>query len=109
MQHSGRLHVSTIVLAELYTWAYRRPDPMPTLKAISDELWPHVTELAFDQPCAHEFGKVHAGLLNVGHPMDGLDLQIAVTALVHDLTLVTHNTADYRHIPGLRLDDWLAP
>ena len=34
---------------------------------------------------------------------------IASVALVHDLTLVTHNTADYQYIPGLRLDDWLIP
>jgi predicted nucleic acid-binding protein len=34
---------------------------------------------------------------------------IASVALVCDLTLVTHNTADYRHIPGLRLDNWLTP
>jgi tRNA(fMet)-specific endonuclease VapC len=34
---------------------------------------------------------------------------IASAALVHNLTLVTHNTTDYRNIPGLRLDDWLAP
>jgi tRNA(fMet)-specific endonuclease VapC len=34
---------------------------------------------------------------------------IASVALVHGLTLVTHNTADYRNIPGLRLDDWLTP
>jgi hypothetical protein len=25
------------------------------------------------------------------------------------LWMVTHNTADFRNIPGLRLDDWLAP
>ncbi len=34
-------------------------------------------------------------------------MMIASVALVHDLTLVTHNTADYQNIPGLRLDDWL--
>jgi tRNA(fMet)-specific endonuclease VapC len=34
---------------------------------------------------------------------------IAPVALVHDLTLVTHNTADFRNIPGLRLEDWLVP
>jgi predicted nucleic acid-binding protein len=34
---------------------------------------------------------------------------IASAAIVHDLTLVTHNTADYIQIPGLRLDDWLTP
>jgi tRNA(fMet)-specific endonuclease VapC len=38
-----------------------------------------------------------------------MDLLIAVVALVHNLTLVTHNTADFHNIPGLRLDDWLIP
>jgi tRNA(fMet)-specific endonuclease VapC len=37
------------------------------------------------------------------------DLMIASVALVHNLTLVTHNTADFQNIPGLRLDDWLKP
>ena len=32
---------------------------------------------------------------------------IAAVALVHKLTLVTHNTADYQNVSGLRLDDWL--
>jgi tRNA(fMet)-specific endonuclease VapC len=36
-------------------------------------------------------------------------MQIAATALVHNLTLVTHNTKDYQHVPGLRLEDWLTP
>jgi predicted nucleic acid-binding protein len=34
---------------------------------------------------------------------------IAATALVHDLTLVTHNTKHFTPIPDLRLDDWLTP
>jgi tRNA(fMet)-specific endonuclease VapC len=33
---------------------------------------------------------------------------IASVALAHDLTLITHNTADFQRIPHLRLDDWLA-
>jgi len=37
-----------------------------------------------------------------------IDLMIASVALVHDLTLVTHNTAHFAHVPDLRLEDWLA-
>jgi predicted nucleic acid-binding protein len=36
-------------------------------------------------------------------------LMIGTIALVYYLTLVTQNTADFRIIPSLRLDDWLAP
>jgi tRNA(fMet)-specific endonuclease VapC len=38
-----------------------------------------------------------------------MDLMIASVALLHDLTLVTHNRADYQNVPGLRVDDWLTP
>jgi tRNA(fMet)-specific endonuclease VapC len=70
---------------------------------------PQVVGLVFDAPCAVEFGRIHAKLLNAGHPLDSVDMQIAATAIVHNLTLVTHNTKDFQHISGLRLDDWLAP
>jgi predicted nucleic acid-binding protein len=32
---------------------------------------------------------------------------IASVVLDHNLTLVTHNTADFQNIPGLRPEDWL--
>jgi len=38
-----------------------------------------------------------------------IDRLIAATALVHDLTLITINAADFRDIPGLRLEAWPAP
>jgi tRNA(fMet)-specific endonuclease VapC len=109
VQHSGRLHVSSIILGELYAWAYGRADPAPALKAIADDLLPHLTELEFNRSCADQFGRIHVSLLRQGHPGNAADMQIAATALVHNLTLVTHNTRDFQHIPGLRLDDWLAP
>jgi tRNA(fMet)-specific endonuclease VapC len=34
---------------------------------------------------------------------------IASVALVHDLTLVTHNTSDFQNVPNLRLEDWIVP
>jgi tRNA(fMet)-specific endonuclease VapC len=65
--------------------------------------------LDFQTDCALVFGKVRGRLLQQGVSVPTADLMIAVTALVHDFTLVTHNTADYQHIPGLKLDDWLKP
>ena len=50
---------------------------------------------------------MQAALLDAGRPAPGMDLMIAATALVHDLTLVTDNTRDFASIPGLRTVDWL--
>jgi tRNA(fMet)-specific endonuclease VapC len=63
----------------------------------------------FDSACAERFGQVRGALLQQGISVPTTDLMIAAAALVHNLTLVTHNTADYKNIPGLRLDDWLTP
>ena len=38
-----------------------------------------------------------------------MDLLNGATALVHGLTMVTHNVQDYAHVPGLTIDDWLLP
>jgi predicted nucleic acid-binding protein len=36
------------------------------------------------------------------------DLLIACIALANDATLVTRNTKDFTHVPGLKLDNWAA-
>ncbi len=46
-------------------------------------------------------------MLQQGISVSRMDLMIGSVALVHNLTLVTHNTADFQYIPNLRLDDWL--
>jgi len=65
--------------------------------------------LDFDAACAERFGKERGTLLKQGISVSRMDMMIASVALLHNLTLVTHNTADYQNIPGLRLDDWLTP
>ena len=109
VQHAGGLCISTIVLAELYTWAYNRKNWSEAVQRIENDLLPDVLVMDFDWACANQFGTVRAQLLKVGISVSRLDLLIASVALVHNLTLVTHNTADYRNIPGLRLEDRLAP
>jgi len=51
-----------------------------------------VAVLDFDAACAEQFGKVRGTLLQKGIQLATADLMIASVALVHDLTLVTHNT-----------------
>ena len=105
--YSGRLSTTSVVLGELFVWACNRPDPTKVLNAIDELLLQEVSVLDFDRDCANEFGRVRIQLRRSGVKVPSVDLMIGSVALIDDLTLVTHNTADFRNIPGLRLDDWL--
>ncbi len=108
IQYAGSLAIPTIVLAELYAGAYHHPNPTRLLALIGD-LRQEVQVLEFDAACAEQFGQLRGTLLQQGIQVSRMDLLIASVALVHNLTLVTHNTTDYQNIPSLRLDDWLVP
>ena len=107
VQYSGRLYVSSIALAELYVWAFGKPDPTAAVAKVELMLREEVSMLSFDEDCARKFGQIREGLMRQGVGVSPVDLLIASVALVYDLTLVTNNTADFLNIPGLRLVDWL--
>jgi tRNA(fMet)-specific endonuclease VapC len=93
VQHSGGLYIPTIVLGELYTWAHQRKNPSPVIQRIENDLLTDVKVLDFDADCAKEFGRIRGQLLQQGISVSRIDLLIASVALVHNLTLVTHNTS----------------
>lgn len=100
--------MSSIVAAELYTWAYLQDDPTRILTAVETLLDNEVELLAYDQMCAEAFGKLRGELVPKGINISPMDLLIASVARAHNLTLVTHNVADFAAIPALRIVDWLA-
>jgi tRNA(fMet)-specific endonuclease VapC len=108
VQYTGQIAISAVTLAELYSGAHKHSQTPRLLTLIAD-LLQEVTVVDFDAACAESFGRVRGVLLRGGIAVPTADLMIASAALVHNLTLVTHNSADYQRIPGLRLEDWLAP
>lgn len=108
IQHSGRLAIPTIVLAELYAGAYMLTQPTKILTGIVG-LLRDVNVLAFDEACAEEFGKLRGQMKRQGVATNPTDLQIAAVAVVNNLTLVTNNTKDFQQVPGLTIVDWLTP
>lgn len=108
-QYSGRLYTSSIALAELFVWAYNRPDPARVLSKIDELLLDEVSVVDFDRECATEFGRIRVQLRKQGIEIPSVDLMIASVAIVYDLTVVTHNTADFLNVPELRIEDWLTP
>ncbi|NIJ55259.1 PIN domain-containing protein [Dyadobacter arcticus] len=55
----------------------------------------------------HEFGKQKAHLRRNGRPVADFDILIGATAIVHDLTLITHNTRDFKNLNHIQLLDWI--
>jgi tRNA(fMet)-specific endonuclease VapC len=102
---SGRIHISVIKLGELYTWTFRAKS-LPSRRVDLERMLVACQILPLDEQIAVRFGEVRAALFDQGTPVATADLFIVTTALVHDLTLVTHNTSDFAKIPALRLDDW---
>lgn len=109
MQHSGRLYVSSVALAELYVWAFGKPNPASTLSAIDIMLDDEVQRLDYDDDCARLFGQLRVQMRQLGLGINPVDLLIASVALKYDLTLVTNNSADFQNVPGLTVVDWLVP
>jgi tRNA(fMet)-specific endonuclease VapC len=108
LQYGGRLYVSVVTLTELELWLLRKNTPPRYLQAFLGMLRDG-TVLEVDGAVAHRAGEVGAGLRDQGLAMPTPDLLVAATALVHGLTLVTHNTRHFAHVPGLSLDVWLVP
>lgn len=65
--------------------------------------------LAFDNVTALIYGRIRHDLESRGLVIGANDLLIAAIALVHDLTLVTHNTNEFSRVAGLQLEDWEIP
>ncbi len=106
IQHSGRLHISIVSVAELYSWVYVADDPTKREEGLMSML-SDVTVLSLDDDVARRCGEVRAALQRRGTKVPTVDLLIASTALLNDFTVVTHNQRHLRLVPDLRLEDWL--
>ncbi len=65
--------------------------------------------LPFDDDAAEVFARIRFHLESRGMVIGPYDLQIASIALVHQLTVVTHNVAEFGRVPGLTVEDWEVP
>ncbi len=103
----GEVGISAVTLAELSFGVAKSSQKERNRTALDEFLLP--LEIAdFDAAAAGSYGKVRAALEAAGTPIGPLDTQIGAHALSLGAVLVTHNTREFRRIPGLALEDWLA-
>jgi toxin FitB len=64
--------------------------------------------LPIDAAVADAWGEIMASRDALGCPMTAMDAMIAATAIVHDLTLITRNEADFRPTLEMIVNPWLS-
>ena len=57
---------------------------------------------------ALHYGAIRAALASGGAPIGNNDLWIAAHARAAGLTLVTNNEAEFRRVPDLQVENWVA-
>jgi tRNA(fMet)-specific endonuclease VapC len=99
----GDMAVSAIVAHELFYGAFKSQRADRNV-ALVDAL--RFAVLEFDKEDARQAGRIRALLAGKGTPIGPYDVLIAGQAMARNLTLVTHNTEEFRRVPGLGIEDW---
>jgi len=96
---------SIVVASELRFGARRRKSEVLSRRV--EQLLDSLAVLPMDEPADEHYADIRTALETAGTPIGSHDLFIAAHARSRGLTLVTHNTREFRRVPGLRVEDWL--
>ena len=99
--------LSVITYGELRLGAEKSMSRTAALERL-ERLTEWVPVLSLPQDAAVHYGIIRATLELQGRPIGANDLWIAAHALAGQLTLISNNTREFKRIPGLLLEDWVA-
>lgn len=97
--------IPSIVLFELEVGIAKSSSPDKRMKQL-EALTAVIQQLPFDDKEAKASARIRAELEKKGRPIGPYDLLIAGTAAAHGATLVTRNTAEFKRIKNLKLENW---
>lgn len=104
--HAGDICISSITYAELcYGVAHskRISRNRRELEAFRVDL----DILSFDENAGTHYGEIRHALVKRGRPIGANDLLIAAHARSVAATLITNDENGFRHVPELRVENWL--
>jgi len=100
------LGLSAVSLAELWEGVHYSRNPQQSEDGLHNFLR-RVSFIGVDEETCKLFGKERGRLRAQGKLVADFDLMIGVTALQHDLTLLTNNRRHFENIEGLRIESLL--
>ena len=103
-EHDGEVVLSALSLAELQRGVYRDPNFTALRQARLEVLLRGLPVLPFDAVAAEAYSRIIAQC-GWARGRD-YDRMIAAHAISSQSILVTNNQADFRDIPGLRMENW---
>ena len=100
--------ISVITKSELLYGVEVSPRRMEDATALQAFL-PHVEVLEFRDDAAMHYAQIRADLKKRGRMIGANDLLIAAHARSLGFALVTNNTAEFRRVRGLTIENWTLP
>lgn len=105
-QHSSRMAISSITLAELIHGAEKSSKPAHNQEVVED-FCSRLEVLPYTAKAAYHYGSIRATLEKTGQTIGVNDLHIAAHARSEGLVLVTNNLREFERVPALQLENWV--
>ncbi len=99
------IFIPAIVAYELEVGIQKTGNPAQKKKQL-EQLLDASGFIPFDRKESVAAAQIRNRLEKKGEPIGPLDTLIAGSALAHHLTLVTHNTHEFKRVAGLKIVDW---
>ena len=105
-QHTNRMAISSITLAELIHGAEKSSKPAHNY-AVLEDFCSRLEVLPYSAKAAQHYGSIRAALEKTGQLIGINDIHIAAHARSEGLVLVTNNLREFERVPALQLENWV--
>lgn len=105
-RHHAQMCISSVTAMELFYGVELSAQAQRNLAEVEGFV-ARIEVLDYDMPAAAHTAQIRAELKKAGAQIGPYDQMIAGHARSRGLVVVTNDTAEFRRVPGLRIEDWL--